>query len=111
MRAVLALDGIDSKKHSGIISAFRQNYIKTGEFEAVYSDVIKDAFGIRTDSDYQDFYTVSKADAQQQIDDARAFLEAVTEYVNNKKCGFDATQPAVPLSFLKWMREDSEQGK
>ena len=28
MRAVLALDSFDSKKHSGIISEFRKNYIK-----------------------------------------------------------------------------------
>ena len=82
MRAVLALDGFDSKKHSGIISAFRQRYIKTGKFEAVYSDIIKDAFVIRTDSDYQDFYTVSKTDVQQQIDNSRDFLEAVTEYIS-----------------------------
>lgn len=32
MRAVLALDGLDSKKHSGIIAHFNQNYIKTGVF-------------------------------------------------------------------------------
>ena len=82
MRAVLALDGFDSKKHSGIISAFRQNYIKTGKFEAVYSDIIKDAFEIRTDSDYQDFYTIAKTDVQQQIDHAKDFLKAATEYIS-----------------------------
>lgn len=30
MRAVLALDGVDMKHHSGIISEFRKRYIKTG---------------------------------------------------------------------------------
>ena len=29
MRAVLALDGFDSKKHSGIIAEFRRLYLKT----------------------------------------------------------------------------------
>lgn len=29
MRAVLALDGIDMKHHSGVISEFRRRYIKT----------------------------------------------------------------------------------
>ena len=33
MRAVLAIDGFDSKKHSGVISAFRQKYMKTGIFQ------------------------------------------------------------------------------
>ena len=67
MRAVLALDSYDSKKHFGIISEFRRRYVKTGKFSVIYSDMIKDAFSIRTDSDYQDFYAVSKEDVQQQI--------------------------------------------
>ena len=29
MRAVLALDGFDSKKHSGVIAQFRKEYLKT----------------------------------------------------------------------------------
>ena len=33
MRAVLALDGEDFKKHSGVIQYFQKNYIKTGVFE------------------------------------------------------------------------------
>ena len=32
MRAVLAFDGFDSKKHSGIIAEFRKSYIKKGIF-------------------------------------------------------------------------------
>ena len=32
MRAVLILDGFDSKKYSGIISEFQRLYIKTGIF-------------------------------------------------------------------------------
>ena len=82
MRAVLALDGFDSKKHSGIISAFRREYIKTGEFERIYSDIIKDAFDVRNDSDYQDFYTVSKVDVQHQVDNAKSFLQAVRKYID-----------------------------
>lgn len=31
-RVVLALDGQDYKKHSGVISNFQKNYIKTGIF-------------------------------------------------------------------------------
>ncbi len=41
MRAVLALDGFDSKKHSGIIAEFRKQYIKTGIFENDMSDIIR----------------------------------------------------------------------
>ena len=40
MRAVLALDGVDMKHHSGIISEFRKRYIKTGVFDASLSGLI-----------------------------------------------------------------------
>ena len=62
MRAVLALDKLDSKKHSGIIAAFRQKYIKTGIFPEKYSDIIRDAYNMRNSSDYEDFFVVTKDD-------------------------------------------------
>jgi uncharacterized protein (UPF0332 family) len=81
IRAVLALDRFDSTKHSGIISAFRKGYIKTGIFPVKYSDIITDAFEIRSDSDYKDFYIISKDTVSAQVENAREFLEAVKEYV------------------------------
>ena len=47
LRAVLALDEYDSKKHSGIISEFRKRYIKTQIFESSVSDMIGDTFEIK----------------------------------------------------------------
>lgn len=44
MRAVLALDEFDSKKHSGVISEFRKEYIKTKKFDAEYSVIITELF-------------------------------------------------------------------
>jgi len=84
MRAVLALEKVDSKKHSGIISAFRQRYIKTEIFPMSFSDIIKDAFEVRIDSDYLDFYVVSRDAVTAQIDNARVFLTAVENYINTK---------------------------
>ena len=81
MRAVLALDGYDSKKHSGVISEFRRKYVKTGVFEPVMSNIIKRAFTIRNESDYEDFYVVSKEEAMQQIENAKEFLEACEKYL------------------------------
>ena len=84
MRAVLALDGFESKKHSGVIAAFRKDYIRTGVFPADFSDIIKDAFDIRLDSDYEDFYLVSKAEVAAQVENAETFLEAVEKYVGER---------------------------
>ena len=82
MRAVLALEGFDSKKHSGVISYFRQNYIKTGKFEPFFSDIIGNAFSVRNNSDYVDFYIVQKSDIITQIENAKLFLEAVEKYID-----------------------------
>jgi len=81
MRAVLALEGFDSKKHSGIMSAFRQRYIKTKMFDSAFSDVIGAAFEIRNFSDYEDFYVVSKVEVIQQIENACSFLRTVAAYI------------------------------
>jgi uncharacterized protein (UPF0332 family) len=65
IRALLAMDGVDFKKHSAIIAYFQQHYIKTGIFERIYSDYAKSAFSIRTESDYEDFYVVTKKEAEE----------------------------------------------
>ena len=44
MRAVLALDGIDMRHHSGVIAEFRRLYIKTGVFPMELSAAISGLF-------------------------------------------------------------------
>ena len=56
MRAVLALDGVDMKHHSGIISEFRKRYIKTSVFDASLSGLISELSDVREGSDYNDFF-------------------------------------------------------
>ena len=80
MRAVLALDGVDSKKHSGIISEFRRRYIKTGVFPEELSDIIGELFSVRSGSDYDDFYVVSREKAELQHQNAAVFVEAVSRF-------------------------------
>lgn len=81
MRSILALDGQDFAKHSGVSAYFRKEYIKTGIFDVEYSDIIKEAFDIRSDSDYDDFFVVSKSDVEEQIQNAKKFYEVVKAYV------------------------------
>lgn len=83
MRAMLALIGIDSKKHSGIISEFQKNYIKTGVFDKKLSRIITSLEFVRHNSDYNDFYVISKDEVIKQIENAELFLDAVKEYLIN----------------------------
>lgn len=83
-RALLALDGQDYKKHSGVISNFQKNYIKTGIFDKTMSNIIKSAFDMRTDSDYEDFYILPKEDVIKQVEEAKHFVEAISNYLKSK---------------------------
>lgn len=84
MRAVLALDGIDRKKHSAVISEFRKLYIKTKIFPNEMSDMITQLFYIRINSDYEDFYVVSKKEVKQQIANAEFFIREIEKYLKDK---------------------------
>ena len=74
MRAVLAYDEIDMKKHSGVIAEFRRLYVKTGVFDGDMSKTISVLFDVRTESDYDDFFIISKEDVIQQAESAQHFL-------------------------------------
>jgi len=82
IRALLALEGIDFKKHSGVISHFRKKYINTKIFDEEYSDSIQNAFDIRNDSDYEDFFVISKKDVEAQIVNAKKFVDCLEVYVD-----------------------------
>ena len=77
MSALLIYDGYSMKKHSGVISKFRELYIKTGIFETEVSEMIAALFNIRTECDYDTFYVVAKADVEEQIKNAELILELI----------------------------------
>lgn len=81
MRAVLALQGFDSKKHSGVIARFRQDYIKTEIFSKELSSVITRLSSVRNDSDYDDFYLISKEEVAEHLVNAEKFVDAIEEYL------------------------------
>lgn len=84
VRALLALDNKDFKKHSGVISCFQMDFIKTGIFDKNMSDIIKSAFSLRTESDYEDFFIISHEDVIRQVNEAELFYNTVTSYIKSK---------------------------
>ncbi len=84
MRAVLAYDDIDMKHHSGIISSFRRLYIKTGALDPQLSVIISQLYDLRTGSDYDDFFEVSRLEVAEQIDNAAFFLREIKRFLDKK---------------------------
>lgn len=81
VRAVLAYDKVDFSKHSGVISYFQKEYIKTGKFDVKYSRYLQTAFQIRNSCDYDDFFIASKKDAEEQYDRAEEFFHIIQNYL------------------------------
>ena len=85
IRAVLAERQVDFSKHAAVIAYFQKEYIKQRIFEVKYSKYVQQAFQIRNSCDYDDFFIDSKADAIEQYQRAEELLEAVKQYMNEKK--------------------------
>ena len=88
LRAVTALDGFDSSKHSGIIAFFNRTYVKEGIFVKSLSKYIDVSFRLREKADYQDFVVITKEQAEEQYNKAEQLICAVKPYLEeqwNKK--------------------------
>ena len=84
MRAINALDGFDSSKHSGVIAHFNQEYVKTQIFPTSTSSVIKKASMLREKSDYEDFYEADKEETFDLIVKVERFLGDVERFLRGK---------------------------
>lgn len=81
VRALLAMVGQDFSKHAGVIAYFQKEFVKTGEFDKKYSKYISQAFQIRNNTDYADFFIVSAQDAREQYANAAEFLNVIEDYI------------------------------
>ena len=81
MRAVNILDDFDSSKHSGVIAHFNQFHVKEGHFPKEASKIIRTASEMREHADYEDFFTASRQDAEEQILKAEKFHTLVKDYL------------------------------
>jgi uncharacterized protein (UPF0332 family) len=81
IRAVLALDGVDFKKHSGVIGYFQKEYLSTDTIDRTFSELIKKAFVVRNASDYSDYYETTQEEAKYLIDQCDIFRKTVVTYI------------------------------
>ena len=85
IRAVLAVRQVDFSKHAGVIAYFQKEFIKTDIFDKKYSKYLQQAFQIRNSCDYDDFFIVSKQDAEEQYVRATEMLAVIEEYIGQSR--------------------------
>ena len=82
--ALLTTQGISRSKHSGVIAAFRQHFVKTGLIEAEYSDVYGRVMENKHVSDYELGLPVDLQVVEDDLRDARRFVERVEKHLREE---------------------------
>jgi len=85
IKAVLALEPIDFKRHKDVIGYFNKNYVNTEVFPKDIGKRIVKSSKVREDSDYDDEYSVDSEKTMIQIETAKELIELVEKYLNDKK--------------------------
>lgn len=84
VKAVLALEQIDFKKHSSVIAYFNKEYISKNIFPRELGKRVSEARFYREKSDYVDFYIITKEECKTQIETAEMAIDLVNEYIDKK---------------------------
>ena len=82
IRAVLAIEEVDFKRHKHVLAYFNKEYVNKEKFPKKIGRKISQAQRIREDSDYDD-YEPSFEKTEQQINTAQELIDLVEEYINN----------------------------
>jgi uncharacterized protein (UPF0332 family) len=78
--ALLADQGKESSKHSGVISLFDKLFIKSGKFPKTMSKAFHKAFDLRQISDYRELFELDQDQAEEVLQSARQFVESIMRY-------------------------------
>ncbi len=82
--ALLSTKGITRGKHSGVIAAFRQYFVKTGEIEIGYSRIFGQLLDDRNISDYVIVEEIERAQASLDLSEAKRFVKRVNAYLEER---------------------------
>ena len=83
-RSLLATRGLDSSRHSGVISLFQQHFVRTGVIASDTARVLPRAFEKRQTSDYDDFSEPSNEEVLSLRGQVHAFLHAREEVLKQR---------------------------
>ena len=84
LRAVLALEGVDFKRHKDVVAYFNQHYVATEKFEREMGKRIGRLKTMREDCDYDDFYVIEQDEVLEQLRTAEIVIGAVRRYMESQ---------------------------
>lgn len=85
VKAVLALEEVDFKRHKDAIAYFNKNYVASGIFERELGRQLGRLKQKRGASDYDDFYVVSHDEALLQYKTAEQIVKSIRQFLIHQK--------------------------
>jgi uncharacterized protein (UPF0332 family) len=80
---LLTLD-MTRSKHSGVLAAFREQFVKSGAFPIEDSQAYGEAFELRNITDYEMLGQADSLQAHDTVQNARRFVERCERYLADK---------------------------
>ncbi len=84
---MLLTGGVERRRHSGVIGAFREHFVKANLIETEYSSVYGEALVAREDADYAVEIPVDIDMAETALHQARRFVQRMREYLRGSADG------------------------
>lgn len=85
VKAVLALEEVDFKRHKDAVAYFNKTYVATEIFSKEIGKKLGRLKQERESSDYDDFYMASASDALEQFETAKMIVAVVESYLSKKQ--------------------------
>ena len=80
-RAVLAVEGVDFKRHKDVVAHFNKEYVATGKVSKDLGRLLARLQQKREQSDYDDFFIASREEAEKQLKNAISIVDGIKQYL------------------------------
>ncbi|MEI6221633.1 MAG: HEPN domain-containing protein [bacterium] len=91
MEAILLTKEMTFSKHTAVISAFNQHFIKTNIFPKNFGETLQNLFNERQIGDYEFEETVTIQQAKEEIENATTIITAIEKYLRENKHDTEST--------------------
>ena len=88
-KASLIMNEINVESHRGVRRLFSQHLIKTGKIEDKYAKILSAEQDERLKADYDVVYSADEESARECVSDAREFLAAIKNYLEEQDIRLD----------------------
>lgn len=85
-KALLLMEGLETRSHQGLGRLFSLHFVKTGKFDAKFSRILSKAQKYREEADYSSEFVFTMEDANERLKEINEFVGFVENFL--KEAGY-----------------------